>query len=130
MMARTLNQVLATLPVKRRAKIEQRASERATLKDLRQAVERTQEELALSLGVGQDTISRIERRSDMLLSTLRRYVEAMGGKLELVAEFPNRPRMVIDQLTTTREKSPSRPQAKSKHGGKLRQPRKRQVVAA
>ncbi len=92
-MARTLNQVLATLPVKRRAKIERRASELATLKDLRQAVERTQEELATSLGVGQDTISRIERRSDMLLSTLRRYVEAMGGKLELVAEFPDCPRM-------------------------------------
>jgi hypothetical protein len=34
------------------------------------------------------TISRLEKRSDMLLSTLRRYVEAMGGKLELVAKFP------------------------------------------
>jgi len=102
------------MPIKRRAKIERRASELATLKDLRQAVERTQEELAVSLGVGQDTISRIERRSDMLLSTLRRYVEAMGGKLELVAEFPDRPRMVIDQLTTARKNSPSTPQAKSK----------------
>jgi len=82
------------------------------------------------LGVGQDTISRIERRSDMLLSTLRRYVEAMGGKLQLVAEFPNRPRMVIDQLTPTREKSPSRMQAKSKHGAKSRQPSKRQAATA
>ena len=107
-MARTLDQVLAAMPAKRRAKIERRASELATLKDLRQAVERTQVELATSLGVGQDTISRMERRSDMLLSTLRRYVEAMGGKLELVAEFPDRPRVVIDQLTTTREKSPER----------------------
>lgn len=129
-MARTLNQVLATLPVKRRAKIELRASELATLKDMRQAVERTQEELATSLGVGQDTISRIERRSDMLLSTLRRYVEAMGGKLELVAEFPDRPRMVIDQLTPTREKSPSRTQAKFKHGTKSRPPGKQQAVTA
>jgi Helix-turn-helix. len=129
-MARTLNQVLATLPVKRRAKIEGRASELATLKDLRQAVERTQEELAVSLGVGQDTISRIERRSDMLLSTLRRYVEAMGGKLELVAEFPDRPRMVIDQLTTAREKSPSRPQAKSKLDAKSRPPNKRHATTA
>jgi transcriptional regulator with XRE-family HTH domain len=129
-MARTLNQVLATLPVKRRAKIEGRASELATLKDLRQAVERTQEELAVSLGVGQDTISRIERRSDMLLSTLRRYVEAMGGKLELVAEFPDRPRMVIDQITTTREKSRSRPQAKSKHDAKSRHPSKRHPATA
>ncbi len=129
-MARTLNQVLATLPVKRRAKIERRASELATLKDLRQAVERTQEELAASLGVGQDTISRIERRSDMLLSTLRRYVEAMGGKLELVAKFPDRPRMIIDQLTMTREKSHSRPHAKSKHGAKSRHPSKRHAATA
>ena len=89
-MARSLDQVLASLPAKRRAKIEQRANELATLKDLREAVERTQEELAASLGVGQDTVSRIERRSDILLSTLRRYVEAMGGELELVARFPNR----------------------------------------
>jgi len=129
-MARTLNQVLATLPANRRARIERRASELATLKDLRHAVERTQEELATSLGVGQDTISRIERRSDMLLSTLRRYVEAMGGKLELVAEFPDRPRIVIDQLARTREKSPSRTQAKSKHLAKSRQAGKRQIVAA
>ena len=129
-MARTLNQVLATLPVKRRAKIERRASELATLKDMRQAVERTQEELAASLGVGQDTVSRIERQSDMLLSTLRRYVAAMGGKLELVAEFPNRPRMVIDQLTPTRKKSPSRPQVKAKQGARSRHPTKRQTAAA
>ena len=127
-MARTLNQVLATLPVRRRAKIERRASELATLKDLRQAVERTQEELATSLGVGQDTISRIERRSDMLLSTLRRYVEAMGGKLELVAEFPDRLRMVIDKLTPAR--SPTRTQSKSKHGAKSRQPGKWHAATA
>jgi transcriptional regulator with XRE-family HTH domain len=68
---------------------ERRASELATLKDLRQAVERTQEELAMRLGVGQDTISRIERRSDMLLSTLRRYVEAMGGTLNLSLSTPS-----------------------------------------
>lgn len=129
-MARTLNEVLATLPVKRRAKIERRASELATLKDLRQAVERTQQELAASLGVGQDTISRIERRSDMLLSTLRRYVEAMGGKLELVAEFPHRPRMVIDQLTPARQKSSSRAQAKSKHRTTSRPPNKRHASTA
>jgi hypothetical protein len=41
----------------------------------------------------------------MLLSTLRRYVEAMGGKLELVAQFPDRPPMVIDHLTPTVSRS-------------------------
>lgn len=98
-MAKKLDDVMAALPAKRRAKIEKRAQELATLKDLRQAVERTQEDLAAALGVGQDTISRLEQRSDMLLSTLRRYVEGMGGKLELVAQFPNRPPVVIDHLT-------------------------------
>lgn len=97
-MARNLDQVLASLPAKRRAKIERRAGELATLKDLRQAVERTQEDLAANLGVGQDTISRIERRSDMLLSTLRRYIEAVGGQLDLVARFPNRPPLVIEHI--------------------------------
>lgn len=97
-MARNLDDVLAKLPAKRRAGIEQRAAELATLKDLRQAVEQTQEELASALGVGQDTISRLEQRSDMLLSTLKRYVEGMGGTLQLVAQFPNRPPMVIDHI--------------------------------
>jgi transcriptional regulator with XRE-family HTH domain len=70
----------------------------ATLKDLRLAAEQTQADLAAELGVGQDTISRLEKRSDMLLSTLRHYVESMGGKLELVAQFPNRPPVILDHL--------------------------------
>jgi len=49
-------------------------------------------------GLGQDTISRIERRSDLLLSTLRRYVQAMGGELDLVARFPNRPPVLLDHI--------------------------------
>ncbi|KXW58299.1 XRE family transcriptional regulator [Ferrovum myxofaciens] len=65
---------------------------------LRQASQQTQEQLAAVLGIGQDAISRLEKRSDMLLSTLRHYVESMGGKLELVAQFPNRPPMVIEHL--------------------------------
>ncbi len=105
-MARSLEQVLAALPAKRRAKVAKRAAELATLKDLRQAVERTQEDLAAELGVGQDTISRLEQRSDMLLSTLKRYVEAMGGKLNLVAEFPNRPPLVIDHIGERKSEKP------------------------
>ena len=100
-MAKKLEQLLAELPAKRRAAVEARAGNLATLKDLRQAVEQTQHDLGAALGVGQDTISRLEKRSDMLLSTLRRYVEAMGGKLELVAQFPDRPPMVIRHLMPT-----------------------------
>ena len=97
-MAKKLDDIMAALPAKRRARIEKRAMALATLKDLRLAAEQTQAELAAELGVGQDTISRLEKRSDMLLSTLRHYVESMGGKLELIAQFPNRPPVVLDHL--------------------------------
>ncbi len=97
-MLKKLDDVMAALPKERRQRVEVRAMELATLKDLRQASQQTQEQLASVLGVGQDTISRLEKRSDMLLSTLRHYVESMGGKLELVAQFPNRPPVVIEHL--------------------------------
>ena len=97
-MAKKLDDIMAALPAKRRTRIEKRAMALATLKDLRLAAEQTQADLAAELGVGQDTISRLEKRSDMLLSTLRHYVESMGGKLELVAQFPNRPPVILDHL--------------------------------
>ena len=68
------------------------------LKDIRQALQQAQAQMAALLGVGQDTISRLEKRSDMLISTMRHYVESMGGKLELVARFPDRPPVVIDHI--------------------------------
>ncbi len=107
-MARSLDHVLAGLPATRRAKVEHRANELATLKDLREAVERTQKDLAVQLGVGQDTVSRIEQRSDILLSTLRRYVEAMGGELKLVARFPDREPFVIDRIGPKTQARPKR----------------------
>lgn len=110
-MARSLDQVLGSLPPERRGKIERRAGELATLKDLREAVQRTQEDLAARLGVGQDTVSRIERRSDILLSTLRRYVEAMGGELNLVARFPNRAPLIIEHIAT---KTPDQPKQRAR----------------
>lgn len=126
-MARNLDQVLASLPPKRRAKIERRASELATLKDLRKAVERTQEDLAARLGVGQDTVSRIERRSDILLSTLRRYVEAMGGELKLIASFPNREPLIIDHIASNasvqaKQRAPAK---RTKSGARRRTPAQR-----
>lgn len=107
-MARKLDDVMAALPKERRQRIEDRALELATLKDLRQAAQQTQAQMAVALGVGQDTISRLEKRSDMLLSTLRHYVESMGGQLNLVAQFPNRPPEVIEHLgaqTSARKKT-------------------------
>ena len=51
--------------------------------------------MAEQLGITQDGVSRLEKRSDLLLSTLRRTIEAMGGSLSLVAEFPDRAPVVL-----------------------------------
>jgi len=108
-MARKLDDVMAALTPERKMRVQTRAMELATLKDLRQAAQQTQQDLAAALGVGQDTISRLEKRSDMLLSTLRHYVQSMGGKLNLVAEFPNRPPVVINHLGMEKPASPKAP---------------------
>ena len=55
---------------------------------LRDALHFTQQQLAEELGIKQGSISKMERRPDHLVSTLRRFVEAMGGELELRAHFP------------------------------------------
>jgi transcriptional regulator with XRE-family HTH domain len=92
-MARTLDQELRKLPQKRRSRIEARAAEliaeELSLQEIRRALKRTQAELAKRLGVRQDTVSRYETGEDLMVSTLARYVRAMGGTLSLIAEFPN-----------------------------------------
>jgi len=59
------------------------------LGEMRRAMEMTQEEIAAILGTTQANVSQMERRTDMYLSTLRQYVEALGGELEITARFPN-----------------------------------------
>lgn len=61
-----------------------------TLADLRRAMQLSQEELAAVLNVSQGSVAKMEKRADMLVGTLRRFIQAMGGDLELVARFPNR----------------------------------------
>lgn len=73
----------------------------ASLKELRKSAGLTQKDLAATLCVGQDTISRLEKRSDLRLSTLRHYVESIGGELALVATFHDRPAVIIDHLGDT-----------------------------
>jgi transcriptional regulator with XRE-family HTH domain len=99
-MARKLDEVMAALPKDRQARVQARTMQLATLKDLRKAAHQTQAQMAASLGVRQEAISRLEQRNDMLLSTLRHYVESMGGTLELIARFPGRPSVVIENLGT------------------------------
>ncbi len=100
--ARTLAEKIQQLPAARRKKIEARGAaliaEEMSLRDLRKAMNRTQVEMAKALKVGQDTVSRYEQRSEMLLSTLQGYVQAMGGELDLVVTFPDREPVKLKSL--------------------------------
>lgn len=93
-MAKSLDQVMKGLPAARRQKIEQRGAEliaeQMTLQELRKDLNLTQEAMADLLAMKQGNVSKVEKRTDMLISTLREYVEAMGGTLELVARLPGR----------------------------------------
>jgi DNA-binding XRE family transcriptional regulator len=101
-MATTLKQKMAKLPAKRRARVKARAgqlvAEEVSLQMLRKAMNKTQVDVAKALNVGQDTVSRYEQRTDMLLSTLQSYVQAMGGQLDLIARFPNRKPLRVNTL--------------------------------
>lgn len=93
-MGRTLTEDLARLSAARREKIERRAAEliaeEMSLRELRRALGRTQTKVAKALGIGQEAVSRLESRTDMLISTLDRYIKEAGGELEIIARFPNR----------------------------------------
>jgi len=103
-MPKTLTEIMKGLPKARRERIEaetaQEAAQIMSLRDVRKAFHRSQESVAKALDMEQESVSRIERRADLLLSTMRKYVEAMGGDLKLIAEFPNRPPIQIETLAT------------------------------
>src|SRR3974377_1212453 len=98
-MARNVNDIIKKLSAAQRKKVESRAAqliaEEMTLREVRKARKLTQQKIAKSLRIGQEGVSKIEKRSDLLISTLRSYVEAMGGHLSLVSEFPNREPVIL-----------------------------------
>src|ERR1700690_4455458 len=98
----TLKDKMKELSPAQRKKVEARAAEliaeEMTLRELRHARKLTQVKMAKTLGVTQDSVSRLEKRSDLLLSPLRKTVEAMGGNLSLVAEFPARAPVVLSGI--------------------------------
>jgi len=101
-MARNIDDIINKLPTAQRKKVEARAAEliaeEMSLQQLRRARKLTQQKMAKSLHIGQEGISKLEKRSDLLISTLRGYVEAMGGQLSLVAEFPDRKPVVLSGI--------------------------------
>jgi transcriptional regulator with XRE-family HTH domain len=109
-----LERIRRELSPARRKRIAARAAqlvtEEMTLQELRQARKLTPVRMAKALGITQDGVSRLEKRSDLLLSTLRKTVEALGGRLSLVAEFPDRGPVVLSGITDE--------SAKIKHTGR------------
>ena len=106
----TLKDIKERLPEARREKVEARSqqliAEELTLQDLRKARSLTQERMAELLGIGQDSVCRLEKRSDLLLSTMRSYVTAMGGQLRIVAEFPDSGPVDLSSLSTDGDDAP------------------------
>ena len=113
---KTLEQKLNEISPERQRKIKVRTRElvarEMSLRELRHAVNKTQKTVARTLNMGQEGISRLEKRSDLLLSTLRNYVEAVGGSLTLVAQFPDQEPIAIEGLgevvTAEKEKAKRR----------------------
>jgi transcriptional regulator with XRE-family HTH domain len=107
-MARKFSELRAKMSPAARAQSERefkRMVEEMPLRKLRAARELTQENLASVLHVKQSEISKIERRTDMYLSTLASYVKAMGGTLEVRAAFPDGDVVKISQFESLTEKS-------------------------
>ena len=90
MPTRNFRELLDAIPAERRRRVDQRVRETIAampLDELRRARQMTQARLAESLGVNQGEVSKIEHRTDLYLSTLAEYVEALGGTLEIRAVF-------------------------------------------
>ena len=105
-MARSIDEVIAALPKVRRERVEAKAARLArdmiahadSLGDIRKAMSKTQTDIARALGVGQVAVAQLEKRSDLLLSTLQRYVRAAGAELSLVVHTREGADIVLQSL--------------------------------
>jgi Helix-turn-helix domain len=116
------DEVVAQLSPARQAKIELRAAqliaEEVCLRELRRAKRITQEQIARKIGGRQVYISRFEKRSDVKLSKLREYVEALGGDLELLVTFPDSSAYKIARLGEPRTLPRRRPRRAPRRSGR------------
>jgi len=93
MPTRKFRELVKAMPAERQQRIANRVRQSLSsmpLEEIRKARQMTQAKLADALGVNQGEVSKIEHRTDIYLSTLAGYVEALGGKLEIRAVFPDR----------------------------------------
>lgn len=100
---KNLKTIWDNLPEERKQKIQARTDELEveylTLQELRKLAGLTQADISRSLNMPQSNISRLERESDMLLSTLRNYIDAIGGNLTISVELPNKPPICLNLLS-------------------------------
>jgi len=111
-MGRTVSEIIASLPKERQQRIEEQFQqlnqEVESLRELRKATGKAQAEIAAVLKIKQPSVSKIEKQADMYISTLRSYVEAIGGELELTVRLPSRPPLRLLQLGDMVEPEPRR----------------------
>lgn len=91
-MAKKFRDLYDNMPADTRERVEARVNQALNempLQELREARQLTQQQLAEHMKRGQAAVSKLERRTDMYVSTLRRFIEAMGGELEIIARFPD-----------------------------------------
>lgn len=99
-MAKSFKNLVEKLPVERQQEIQdgtQLLLSDMAQEELQKALQLTQIQLAKTLDTDQTTVSEIERQSDMYVGTLRRFLEAMGAELKVVASFPDR-EIIINQF--------------------------------
>lgn len=125
-MAIPYQRVLAEESEETRRWIEQRAAEliaeELNLREVRRLRKLTQARLSKKLKIGQEGVSRIEKRSDLYISTLRGYIEGLGGKLKLVVELPDRPPVILAGFgeSSSRKKTRKSPRSNAKLKSKTR----------
>src|SRR5271168_5246292 len=116
-MGRSLDEVIAELPSERRERVEARYQELRQeiegLRELREIAGKAQLDIAAALKIKQPSVSKIERQADMYLSTLRGYVKAIGGELELVVHLPSRPALHLHHLGDILAEPKPRPSSRS-----------------
>jgi transcriptional regulator with XRE-family HTH domain len=124
----TLDEILNEMPPERRARVDQLAAEmlaEMNLREVRRLRKLTQARLSKKLKIGQEGVSRIEKRTDLYLSTLRSYVEGVGGKLKLVVELPDRPPVLLSGLG---EEQAEKRTKKRAHNGAKPKPKTRRAA--
>jgi len=112
-MGRNIDEVIAALPKERRSRINSAARQMAgemvahadSLTAVRKAFKKTQVEIGEKLGLPQNAVSQLEKREDMLLSTLVRYVGALGGELKFVIQLKDGSEVVLEGVGEPSERS-------------------------